>query len=264
MAECIEPGCKKDLRSTSGLTGGSAYKMRRIAESGTSLTGSFLSGAVPRTGCFRTDASVGRIVAAPTAGSCGISTSAASDHAGRKNILEGIVSCPCLQPLPFRHGHCQRIPGRRPGRMSGRGGWQLCGSHGGHCHCGAGRRHSPWRDMPSPLPSRTFLDLYATQCSQLGGNTMYPSTNASRWQEPLWQPNWRWPKAKRHPCGYEVIWTMKRFETPCPRPLGEQQKAGLPPLQPEGVSTSKVFGTARSQAGAADAVVCILGCLKIH
>ena len=48
MAECIEPGCKKDLRSTSGLTGGSAYKMRRIAESGTSLTGSFLSGALDR------------------------------------------------------------------------------------------------------------------------------------------------------------------------------------------------------------------------
>ena len=53
MADCIEPGCKQDLRSTSGLTGGSAYKMRQISESGKSLTGSFLSGALYRAhGCI--------------------------------------------------------------------------------------------------------------------------------------------------------------------------------------------------------------------
>ena len=35
MAECIEPGCKKDLRSTSGLTGGSATRcagLRKAAQ----------------------------------------------------------------------------------------------------------------------------------------------------------------------------------------------------------------------------------------
>lgn len=73
MRECIEPGCDKDLRSTSGLTGGSAYKMRQISQGGKSLTGSLMSGALYRAlAVSELNAAMGRIVAAPTAGSCGI------------------------------------------------------------------------------------------------------------------------------------------------------------------------------------------------
>ena len=73
MKECIEPGCDEHLKSTSGLTGGDAFKLRRYSESGKSLTGSFLSGALYRAlAVSELTASMGRIVAAPTAGSCGI------------------------------------------------------------------------------------------------------------------------------------------------------------------------------------------------
>ena len=73
MKECIEPGCDKDLKSTSGLTGGTAYKMRNVSNSGKSLTGSLMSGALYRAlAVSELNASMGRIVAAPTAGSCGI------------------------------------------------------------------------------------------------------------------------------------------------------------------------------------------------
>ena len=73
MESCIEPGCDPELRSTSGLTGGSASKMRRISESGRSLTGSVISGALYRAlAVSELNAAMGRIVAAPTAGSCGI------------------------------------------------------------------------------------------------------------------------------------------------------------------------------------------------
>ena len=73
MAASIEPGCRKNLRSTSGLTGGSAYKMRQVSEAGKSLTGPLLSGALYRAlAVSELNASMGRIVAAPTAGSCGI------------------------------------------------------------------------------------------------------------------------------------------------------------------------------------------------
>jgi L-serine dehydratase len=73
MAECIAPGCDEQLKSTSGLTGGSAYKMKKVSESGKSLTGSLLSGALYRAlAVSELNASMGRIVAAPTAGSCGI------------------------------------------------------------------------------------------------------------------------------------------------------------------------------------------------
>ena len=74
MRESVAEGQKKDLRSMSGLTGGEGYLMKRYAESTNGgLCGDFLSKAIARAlavaGC---NAAMGRIVAAPTAGSCGI------------------------------------------------------------------------------------------------------------------------------------------------------------------------------------------------
>lgn len=73
MDECIEPGCAPDLRSTSGLTGGGAHKVREAVRAGSSLTGGLMAGALYRAlAVSELNASMGRIVAAPTAGSCGI------------------------------------------------------------------------------------------------------------------------------------------------------------------------------------------------
>ena len=74
MRESVAAGQKKELRSMSGLTGGEGYLMKQYAESRNGgLCGDFLSRAIARAlavaGC---NASMGRIVAAPTAGSCGI------------------------------------------------------------------------------------------------------------------------------------------------------------------------------------------------
>ena len=89
MAECIEPGCDPDLRSSSGLTGGSAYKMRQVSESGKSLTGSFLSGALYRAlAVSELNAAMGRIVAAPTAGSCGILPAAVLTMQAERNLSD--------------------------------------------------------------------------------------------------------------------------------------------------------------------------------
>ena len=74
MQEAVKFGEQNDQRSTSGLTGGEGYKMKayNTASSG-GLSGSLLVRAMGRAlavaGC---NASMGRIVAAPTAGSCGI------------------------------------------------------------------------------------------------------------------------------------------------------------------------------------------------
>lgn len=77
MAECIEPGTAPDLRSTSGLTGGDAYKMKQALASGKTLCGPVLGGALMRAlAVSELNAAMGRIVAAPTAGSCGILPSA--------------------------------------------------------------------------------------------------------------------------------------------------------------------------------------------
>ncbi len=73
MQESVKTGMDKNLRSTSGLTGGEGYLMNEYANRPGSLSGEFLAKAMARAlavaGC---NASMGRIVAAPTAGSCGI------------------------------------------------------------------------------------------------------------------------------------------------------------------------------------------------
>ena len=73
MKQSVISGGSKDLKSMSGLTGGEGFLMKEYADKGKSLCGPFLAGAMSRalsvSGC---NAAMGRIVAAPTAGSCGI------------------------------------------------------------------------------------------------------------------------------------------------------------------------------------------------
>ena len=72
MEDSIKEGMKKDQKSMSGLTGGEGYLMNEYAATG-GISGNFMTKAMARAlavaGC---NASMGRIVAAPTAGSCGI------------------------------------------------------------------------------------------------------------------------------------------------------------------------------------------------
>ena len=72
MQQAIAAGRDPDLRSTSGLTGGDAAKMETYAQTG-GMTGGFLNRAMARAiAVSEYNAAMGKIVAAPTAGSCGI------------------------------------------------------------------------------------------------------------------------------------------------------------------------------------------------
>lgn len=73
MEKCTRAEELEHIKSTSGLTGGDAYRMYRHIKSGKSLTGNLMAGALMRAlAVSETNAGMGRIVAAPTAGSCGI------------------------------------------------------------------------------------------------------------------------------------------------------------------------------------------------
>lgn len=73
MQEAAEYGMKNEVRSVSGLIGGDGFKLSRYADSGNTLTGRMMVKAMARAlSCSEVNASMGRIVAAPTAGSCGI------------------------------------------------------------------------------------------------------------------------------------------------------------------------------------------------
>ena len=72
MQEAVKEGKNPDLRSTSGLTGGDAAKVEPYAETG-GISGKCLNHAMARAiAVSEYNAAMGKIVASPTAGSCGI------------------------------------------------------------------------------------------------------------------------------------------------------------------------------------------------
>lgn len=73
MREAAEYGLTNETRSISGLIGGDAIRLNKYAKSGNTLTGEFMTKAMARAlSCSEVNAAMGKIVAAPTAGSCGI------------------------------------------------------------------------------------------------------------------------------------------------------------------------------------------------
>ena len=73
MQESAREGMDKEVYSVSGLIGGDAYKLRKYFEKGESLTGDTMVLAMAMAlSSSEVNAAMGKIVACPTAGSCGI------------------------------------------------------------------------------------------------------------------------------------------------------------------------------------------------
>jgi L-serine dehydratase len=73
MQAAAEHGMETEVKSVSGIIGGDAFKLSRYSDEGSTLTGRVMTKAMARAlSCSEVNASMGRIVAAPTAGSCGI------------------------------------------------------------------------------------------------------------------------------------------------------------------------------------------------
>lgn len=73
MLESANWGSKEGRKSTSGLTGDEGHKMMMYSETGGGLMGSFMTKVMARgLSVSNCNAAMGRIVATPTAGSCGI------------------------------------------------------------------------------------------------------------------------------------------------------------------------------------------------
>jgi len=73
MRDSAVKGMQHDLRSVSGLTGGNAYKLMTAVEQGKTAGGGLVGRMAARAlAVAECNAAMGRIVAAPTAGACGI------------------------------------------------------------------------------------------------------------------------------------------------------------------------------------------------
>lgn len=89
MQASAERGLNNKIASISGLIGGDAYKLNQYAKKGKTLTGEFMVKAMARAlSSSEVNASMGKIVAAPTAGSCGIMPAVIISAGERLNSTE--------------------------------------------------------------------------------------------------------------------------------------------------------------------------------
>lgn len=73
MEESVEAGMRSDLRSNSGMVGGQAHQLLEAVRAGKTVSGEFLGGMAARAlAVAECNACMGKVVASPTAGSCGI------------------------------------------------------------------------------------------------------------------------------------------------------------------------------------------------
>lgn len=73
MREAVTAGLTGEKRSVSGLVGGDAAKVEARRQAGTNLVGNLMSGVIAKAlAVAEFNACMGKIVAAPTAGSCGV------------------------------------------------------------------------------------------------------------------------------------------------------------------------------------------------
>lgn len=124
MEESARTGMDPALRSASGLSGGDGAKMERYAQTG-GVAGAFFNGAVARAlAVSECNAAMGKIVAAPTAGSCGILPGAVLSvlEAGRCTREQAVMSL-------FTAGGIGMVIGSQATLAGAEGGCQAeCGS----------------------------------------------------------------------------------------------------------------------------------------
>ena len=89
MEKSTEKGLKPGLKSVSGLTGGDGYKAYVYAQGGNTIGGNFCATATAISLAIQEyNAAMGKIVAAPTAGSCGVLPAGVLTMMQQKNIPE--------------------------------------------------------------------------------------------------------------------------------------------------------------------------------
>ena len=244
MAECIEPGCNKDLKSTSGLTGGSAFKMRQISESGKSLTGSFLSGALYRAlAVSELNAAMGRIVAAPTAGSCGILPAALLTMQEEKRIPER----DCVMSL-FTASAVGMVIANNASLAGAQGGCQAeCGSAAAMAAAAIVELAGGTPKMAEHAIAIAIKNILGLVCDPVAGLVEIPciKRNASGVAGAFVAAELALAGIESAIPADEVIWTMKKVGDAMSSTLKETAEGGLAATPTGRRLHEQVFGTVR-------------------
>ena len=226
MASCIQPGSAPDLKSTSGLTGGDAYRMRTAVEQGKNLTGPLLGGALYRAlAVSELNASMGRIVAAPTAGSCGIVPAAVLTMQEQYQLTEE----ECVMSL-FTASAVGMEIANNASLAGAQGGCQAeCGSASAMAAAAIVELAGGTSDMIQSAVATALKNILGLVCDPVAGLVEIPciKRNASGVAGAFVAAELALAGIRSAIPADEVIWTMKKVGDVMPTALKETAEGGL-------------------------------------
>lgn len=226
MKACIEPGCAPDLKSTSGLTGGDASRLRQAVKEGQNLTGPVLGGALYRAlAVSELNAAMGRIVAAPTAGSCGIVPAAVLTMEDALGLSEE----ECVMCL-FTASAVGMVIAQNASLAGAQGGCQAeCGSAGAMAAAAIVELADGSVEMIDSAVSVALKNVLGLVCDPVAGLVEIPciKRNASGVAGAFVAAELALAGIKSAIPADEVIWAMKKVGDVMPASLKETAEGGL-------------------------------------
>lgn len=226
METSVEEGTAEDLRSNSGLTGGEGFKMLQWSRSGQSLCGplftSALAGALAVAGL---NAAMGRIVAAPTAGSCGILPGALLAYSRERDVpRESLVRA------MFTASGVGMVVMRNASVAGAEGGCQAeCGTASAMAAAALVELAGGTPDMVSQAVAIAFKNLLGLVCDPVAGLVEVPCVkrNAGGVANALAAAEMALAGIESAIPADEVILAMKQVGDNLPRALKETAEGGL-------------------------------------
>ncbi|NCE74140.1 L-serine ammonia-lyase, iron-sulfur-dependent, subunit alpha [Anaerotruncus sp. X29] len=242
MEESVASGIDPDLRSTSGLTGGAAYRMQQAVRKGRTICGEVFGGALTRAlAVSELNASMGRIVASPTAGSCGILPAAVLTIRDARGLDERT----CVMSL-FTASAVGMVIANNACLAGAQGGCQAeCGSASAMAAAALVELAGGAPDMVANAVAIAIKNILGLVCDPVAGLVEIPciKRNASGVANALCAAELALAGITSAIPADEVILTMKRVGDTMPAALRETAEGGLA-MTPTGRRLFKqVFGT---------------------
>ena len=242
MEESVASGIDPDLRSTSGLTGGAAYRMQQAVREGRTICGEVFGGALTRAlAVSELNASMGRIVASPTAGSCGILPAAVLTIRDARGLDERT----CVMSL-FTASAVGLVIANNACLAGAQGGCQAeCGSASAMAAAALVELAGGAPDMVANAVAIAIKNILGLVCDPVAGLVEIPciKRNASGVANALCAAELALAGITSAIPADEVILTMKRVGDTMPAALRETAEGGLA-MTPTGRRLFKqVFGT---------------------
>ena len=255
MQESIQKGADPDIKSTSGLTGGDAWKLYSVYEKKKSLTGSFMAGAMWRAlAVSELNAAMGRIVAAPTAGSCGILPAAIVTMQEEYSLDE----YDCIMAL-FTASAVGMVIGNNASLAGASGGCQAeCGSASAMAAAAIVELAGGTPQMSGEACAIAIKNILGLVCDPVAGLVEIPciKRNAGGVTTAFMAAELALAGIASHIPAHETILAMKRIGDTMPASLRETAEGGLA-MTPTGQAlNTRVFGENADAASCSSCRAC--------